>query len=44
MDYSAIVELIAETLKYALPLGIIFCIVERVVSMFFHFAFPKIFK
>ena len=41
MDYTAVVDLLV---KQALPLGIIFCLTERLVNMFLTFAFPKTFK
>lgn len=44
MDYSSVVSLVVDILQSALPIGIIFILTERIVQMFFHFAFPKIFK
>lgn len=44
MDYSVVITLVSDVLKVSLPIGIIFILVERLVQMFFHFAFPKIFK
>ena len=44
MDYSAIVSLVVEVIKQALPIGIIFLLGERLVNMFLSFAFPKTFK
>ena len=44
MDYSIIGELLAEVVKNALPIGILFTIAERLVQMFLSFAFPKMFK
>ncbi len=44
MDYSSIIELMAEVVKNALPIGIIFTLGERLVQMFLAFAFPKMFK
>lgn len=44
MDYSSIVNLMAEVVKNALPIGIIFTLGERLVQMFLAFAFPKMFK
>lgn len=44
MDYSSIVSLMAEVVKNALPIGIIFTLGERLVQMFLAFAFPKMFK
>lgn len=44
MDYSVIVNLMAEVVKNALPIGIIFTLGERLVQMFLAFAFPKMFK
>lgn len=44
MDYTAIVELVAEVIKLALPIGIVFTLAERIVNMFLAFAFPKTFK
>lgn len=44
MDYSAIVSLVVDIIKNALPIGIVFILSERVVQMFLHFAFPRVFK
>lgn len=44
IDYSLIVQMVADIVKQALPLGIIFILAERLVQMFLHFAFPKTFK
>lgn len=44
MDYSAIVNLVVEVIKQALPIGIIFLLGERLVNMFLSFAFPKTFR
>lgn len=44
MDYSAIVSLVVEVIKQALPIGIIFLLGERLVNMFLSFAFPKTFR
>lgn len=44
MDYQSIVNLVAEVIKNALPIGIIFLLGERLVNMFLSFAFPKTFK
>lgn len=44
IDYSVVVEMIADIVKQALPIGIIFILSERLVQMFLKFAFPKIFK
>lgn len=44
MDYQAIINLVAEVIKNALPIGIIFLLGERLVNMFLSFAFPKTFK
>lgn len=44
MDYSVIVELMADVMKVALPIGIVFTLGERLVQMFLAFAFPKMFK
>ena len=41
MDYSTIVNLVAEVVTQALPIGIIFTLAERLVQMFLSFAFPK---
>lgn len=41
MDYSYIGQIIADIVKNALPLGIIFALSERCVQMFLSFAFPK---
>lgn len=43
-DYSVIVNMIADIVKQALPIGIIFLLSERLVQMFLTFAFPRIFK
>lgn len=44
MDYTVVVNLLAEVMKYALPIGVIFTLGERLVQMFLAFAFPKMFK
>ena len=44
MDYSQIGTMVADVVKQALPIGIIFILAERLVQMFLTFAFPKIFK
>lgn len=44
MDYQVIVNLVAEVIKNALPIGIILLLAERLVNMFLSFAFPKTFK
>lgn len=44
MDYQIIGNLMGEIIKYALPIGIIFTLGERVVQIFLAFAFPKMFK
>lgn len=44
MDYGLIGQMIADVVKQALPLGIIFCLAERLVHMFLSFAFPKRFN
>lgn len=44
IDYSIIVSLVADVVRQALPLGIIFLLAERLVNMFLSFAFPKTFK
>ena len=44
MDYSVIVNLLAEVVRNALPIGIVFTLCERLVQLFLTFAFPKLFK
>lgn len=44
MDYQAVVSLVVEVIKNALPMGIVFLLAERLVNMFLSFAFPKTFK
>ena len=44
MDYTTIFSCIADVFRAALPIGLIFIITERLTQLFFHFAFPKIFK
>lgn len=44
IDYTLIGEMVADIVGQALPIGIIFILAERLVQMFLHFAFPKIFK
>lgn len=44
MDYVIIGNLMAEIIKYSLPIGIVFTLGERVVQIFLAFAFPKMFK
>ena len=44
MDYSVIFDLVADVVKAAIPIAIIFTLTERLVHIFFSFAFPKMFK
>lgn len=44
MDYNVIGQMIANVVGQALPIGIIFCLAERLVQMFLSFAFPKKFN
>lgn len=44
MDYQAVIDLVVEVVKHALPIGVIFLIAERAVNMFLAMAFPKTFK
>lgn len=44
VDYSVVVNMIANIVSQALPIGIIFILSERLVQMFLKFAFPKMFK
>ncbi len=44
IDYGVVVQMIADIVSQALPIGIIFILAERLVQMFLKFAFPKIFK
>lgn len=44
IDYSIIGQIVADIVRQALPIGIIFILAERLVQMFLHFAFPKTFK
>ena len=44
MDYQVIINLLAEVVENALPIGIVFTLAERLVQMFLSFAFPKMFK
>ena len=44
MDYTAVVDLLVQVVKQALPLSIIFCLTKRLVNMFLTFAFTKTFK
>lgn len=41
MDYNYIGQMIGQVVSYALPIGIIFTLAERLVQMFLSFAFPK---
>lgn len=41
MDYQEIIEVVAEVLKYSMPIGMIFGIAEWIGYTFFSFAFPK---
>ncbi len=41
IDYSVVVNLVVEILKYALPIGIVFILAERIVQFFLRLAFPK---
>lgn len=44
IDYAVVVQMIANIVGQALPIGIIFILAERLVQMFLSFAFPKTFK
>ena len=44
MDYTAVVDLLVQVVKQALPLGIIFCLTERLVNMFLTFALKEGYK
>jgi hypothetical protein len=44
MDYSVIFNLVADVVKTAIPIGIAFTLVERLIHLFFYFAFPKMFR
>ena len=44
IDYTVVVNMIADIVSQALPIGIIFLLSERLVQMFLKFAFPKMFK
>lgn len=44
IDYSVVVNMIANIVSQALPIGIIFILSERLVQIFLKFAFPKMFK
>ncbi len=41
MDYQVIINLVAEVIKNALPIGIVLTLSERLVQIFLSFAFPK---
>lgn len=41
MDFSTVVPLVADVLKDALPMGIVFVLTERLTQMFLNLAFPK---
>lgn len=44
MEYAVVVNLVVDILKSALPIGIVFIIAEKIVQLFLHLAFPKVFK
>lgn len=44
IDYTVVVQMIADIVSQALPIGIIFILSERLIQMFLKFAFPKMFK
>ena len=44
IDYSVVVNMIANIVRQALPIGIIFVLSERLIQLFLKFAFPKTFK
>lgn len=44
IDYSVVVQMVADIVSQALPIGITFILAERLVQMFLKFAFPKAFK
>lgn len=41
MDFSTVIPLVADVLKAALPMGIVFILTERLTQMFLNLAFPK---
>lgn len=41
MDYQAIIEVVAELFKTAMPIGVIFGISEWIGYTFISWAFPK---
>lgn len=41
MVWSSVIDLVVEIVKSALPIGIIFILVERLVQLFLKLAFPK---
>lgn len=43
-DYATIVNLIAQVVSQALPIGIIFYLAEMLVNFFLRCAFPKRYK
>ena len=44
MDYQSIVDLCAQVVSQALPIGIILRLCEYLVGMFLSFAFPRFTK
>ena len=41
LDYQIIVNLIADFLKYAIPIGLLFGLTEKLCNLFFSMAFGK---
>lgn len=44
IDYQTASSLVLKIIESALPMGVIFVFAERLVNMFFSFAFPKTFR
>ena len=44
IDIETASTLLTQIITSALPMGVVFIFGERVVNMFFSFAFPKTFK
>lgn len=41
LDYQQIVDMVGEVCKYAVPIGILFGVTEKLTNLFFSLAFGK---
>lgn len=41
MDYQQIIDMVAECIKIAMPIGVVFGLSEKVINLFLSLAFGK---